>query len=115
MGFILAARQSRPSTSSDIWARLIVTMPSSGLGQMNFPSVRRFCISRKPLVSYIRTASSAPTGPENKQMAAEGILAQHRLDLRGQTVNAAAQVGPTRRQVNPDTVRQPDHDRLSTT
>src|SRR3954468_23202481 len=28
--------------SSDIWARLIVTMPSAGLGQMNFPSVRDF-------------------------------------------------------------------------
>src|SRR4051812_37396522 len=50
-----AARQSKPSMSSDIWARLIITMPSAGLGQMNFPSVRRFCISRKPLPSYIKT------------------------------------------------------------
>src|SRR5690349_8697198 len=54
-GFDLADRQSRPSISSDIWARLIVTTPSAGLGQMNFPSVRRFCISRKPLPSYTKT------------------------------------------------------------
>jgi hypothetical protein len=37
-GFVLKARQSRPSMSSDIWARLIVTTPSAGLGQVNFPS-----------------------------------------------------------------------------
>src|SRR4051795_614214 len=48
-------------------------------------------------------------------MAAERVLAQHRLDLSGKAVDAAAQIGPARRQVNPDTVRQPDHERLATT
>src|SRR3954452_12546763 len=53
--------------------------------------------------------------PEDEEMAAEGVFAQHRLDLRGKAINAAAQVRATRRQVNTDTVRQPDHERLSTT
>src|SRR4051812_49834344 len=53
--------------------------------------------------------------PEDEEMATEGILAQHRLDLGGQAVDAAAQVGPARRQVNTHAIRQPDHERLSTT
>src|SRR4051812_26439018 len=91
-------------------------MPSAGLGQMNFPSVRRFCIRRKPLPSYIKTLIVWAARPgKMKRWQHEGILTQHRLDLRGQAINAAAQVRATRRQVNTDTVRQPDHDRLSTT
>src|SRR3954469_13094702 len=115
-GFDLADRQSRPSISSDIWARLIVTTPSVGLGQMNFPSVRRFCIRRKPLPSYIKTLIVWAARPRKmKRWQHEGIFAQHRLDLRGQAVDTAAQVGATRRQVNTHPIRQPDHERLSMT
>src|SRR3954465_6336918 len=53
--------------------------------------------------------------PKHEKMAAERILTQHRLDLRGQAVDAATQVGPTRRQVNTHAIRQADHERLSTT
>src|SRR4051794_35758915 len=53
--------------------------------------------------------------PEDEEMATEGILAQHRLDLGGQAVDAVAQVGPSRRQVNTHAIRQADHERLSMT
>jgi hypothetical protein len=47
-------------------------------------------------------------------MTAKWIRVQRRPDLRSRAVDATAQVGPTRFQVNTDTVRQPDHERLST-
>src|SRR3954471_19009827 len=55
------------------------------------------------------------TAPENEQMTAERVFAQHRLDLGGEAVDAPAQVGPARRQVDLNPVRQPDPRHLSRT
>jgi hypothetical protein len=77
-------------------------------------SGRRRLIRSAKFRTMLCTMSPRPS-PKNEKMATERILTQHRLDLRGKAVDAAAQVGPARCQVNTHAIRQPDYERLSTT